>query len=73
MSSKTVQQKIERATTPIPVELNLLEIKHLLKLHLGSWQDDPTNSFMQSTNSFTFLAMKLQSAYNRLSEEASAE
>lgn len=69
MPSKSVQQKIERATTPVPVELNPLEIKHLLKLHLGSWRDDP----LQSTNSFTFLAMKLQAAYNRMTEEASAK
>lgn len=72
MPSKSVQQKIARATTPVPVELSPLEIKHLLKLHLASWKDDP----LQSTNSFTFLAMKLQAAYNQMTEnraEASAK
>ena len=50
------------------MELSPLEIKHLLKLHLASWNDDP----LQSTNSFTYLAMKLQAAYNQMTDKPAA-
>ena len=40
MPRKTVQQKIERATTPVPVDLNLMELKHLLQIHLESYDRD---------------------------------
>ena len=68
MPSKAVQQKTKRAFTPVPVELTPPEIKHLLKLHLASWKDDP----LQSTNSFTYLAMKLQAAYNQMADKPAA-
>ena len=46
-----------------------MEIKHLLKLHLASWKDGP----LESTQIFTYLAMKLQCAYNEGTEGASTK
>lgn len=40
MPSKTVQQKIARATTPVAVDLNLMELQHLLQIHLESYDRD---------------------------------
>ena len=61
MPSKTVQQKIERATTTIPVDLNLIQLQHLLQIHMESYDRDKDNLSQHS-----YLVVKLSLAINDL-------
>ena len=60
MPRKSVQQKIERATEPQAVNLNMNELKHLLTVHLESYDRDK-----HSLLSHAALVSKLGIALNK--------
>jgi len=61
MPSKSVQQKIERATTTIPVHLNLIQLQHLLQIHMESYDCDK-----HSLPQHSYLVVKLSLAIEDL-------
>ena len=65
MPRKTVQQKIERATKPVPVNLNMIELKHLLQIHLESYDRDK-----HSLHGHSLLVSKLALGLDKALENA---
>lgn len=57
MPRKSIQQEIERAS----IELNLIDLEHLLKLHLESYDREKSSLFRHC-----YLTNKLGLAYGQL-------